>query len=251
MAMSQKTGKKEKKNFLLEKIVNIFENEKKGRVLDLGCGEGGYACRLQELGFAVLAGDMDIDRFCYEGKIDFKKCNINQELPFENESFDYIVLAEVIEHVKDPYKTISELRRILKPNGKLVLSTPNILNLKSRIRFLIEGCWEYFREIPMEHSQNPKEVIWNLHLIPWRYHELEHLLYHNGLEVKGIFTSKLKGLGLFFLIPLIQFQLLLKLKRAESKGGIDYTRINKILLSKEMLFGEHLIVKAVKREELS
>ncbi|MCK4912813.1 MAG: hypothetical protein KAS05_03720, partial [Candidatus Omnitrophica bacterium] len=152
---------------------------------------------------------------------------------------------------KDPYKTISELRRVLKPNGKLVLSTPNVLNLKSRIRFLIEGCWEYFREIPMEHSQNPKEVIWNLHLMPWRYHELEYMLYHNGLDIKGIFTSKHEGLGLSFLIPLIQFQLLLKMKRVKSKSSIDYTRINKILLSKDMLFGKHLIVKAVKREEFS
>ena len=63
---------------------------------------------------------------------------------------------------------------------------------------------------------------------------------------QGIDTSKYEGWGLFFLIPLISFQLHAKARRSKKKGGIDFTRINKILLSKELLFGEHLIVKAVK-----
>ena len=114
------------------------------------------------------------------------------------------------------------------------------------MRFLIEGCWEYFREIPLEHSQNPKEVIWNLHLIPWRYHELEYLLHYNNLRVEKVFTSKYEGLGLAFLVPLITFQLKSKEQRAKKNGGVDFSRINKILLSRDMLFGEHLIVKAIK-----
>ena len=235
-----------KLNYLLERILSILDKEKRGKVLDIGCGDGDYAYNLHKMGFDVLAGDMDVERFRYHNQIKFQKCNITEKLPFEDNSFDYVLLVEVIEHLKNPYDVIRELRRILRPGGGLILSTPNILNLKSRIRFLFEGCWEYFREIPLEHSQNPKEVIWNLHLIPWRYHELEYLLHYNGFKVDGIFTSKYKGFGLALLVPLIKIQLKLKKDRAKKKGGIDFSRINKILLSKDLLFGEHLIVKAIK-----
>lgn len=235
-----------KKNYLLESFLAIFDKEKRGKVLDIGCGNGDYAFNLHKMGFDVLAGDMDVNRFQYKDQIKFQKCNVTETLPFDNNSFDFIVLAEVVEHFKNPYDVIQELHRILKPGGTLVLSTPNILNLKSRVRFLTEGCWEYFREIPLEHSQNPKEVIWNLHLIPWRYHDLEYLLHYNHLTISSIHTSKYEGLGLAFLIPLIKFQLWSKERRTKKRGGIDFERINRILLSKDMLFGEHLIIKAVK-----
>ncbi|MBF0485525.1 MAG: class I SAM-dependent methyltransferase [Candidatus Omnitrophica bacterium] len=236
-----------KKNYLLESFLAVFDAEKRGRVLDIGCGDGDYAYNLHKMGFDVLAGDMDVNRFRYQNQIKFQKCNVTEKLPFDDNSFDFIVLAEVVEHLKNPYDVVKELHRILKPGGKLVLSTPNILNLKSRVRFLVEGCWEYFREIPLEHSQNPKEVIWNLHLIPWRYHDIEYLLHYNNLPIQSIHTSKYEGLGLAFFIPLIKFQLKSKENRSRKKGGVDFSRINRILLSRDMLFGEHLIVKAVKR----
>ena len=89
---------KNKKNYLLDSFLAVFDDEKRGKVLDIGCGDGDYAYNLQKMGFDVLAGDMDIDRFRYKDKINFQKCNVTEKLPFEDESFDFIVLAEVIEH---------------------------------------------------------------------------------------------------------------------------------------------------------
>lgn len=108
-----------KRNYLLESFLSVFEKEKRGKVLDIGCGNGDYAYNLNKMGFDVLAGDMDVDRFRYKDQIKFQKCNITEKLPFTDNSFDFVLLAEVIEHLRNPYDVIKELNRILKPGGGL------------------------------------------------------------------------------------------------------------------------------------
>ncbi|MBF0504537.1 MAG: class I SAM-dependent methyltransferase [Candidatus Omnitrophica bacterium] len=238
---------KDKRNYLLDGIIKLFENESRGMIADLGCGDGDYSIALTNMGFKVTACDLDAARFKHKDKINFKVCDMTRPLPFETASFDYVILAEVIEHLRNPYQVLQELGRILKPGGKMVLSTPNILSLKSRMRFLFEGCWEYFREPPLENSKNPKAVIFNLHLIPWRYHELEYLLLDSHFEVQAVATSIYECRALGFLKPLIEFQLRSKEASSRKKGGLDYSRINRVLLTDEILFGRHLIVKAVKK----
>ncbi len=239
--------KKVKKNFLLEAVVDLFTTLPKGKVLDLGCGDGDYAKRLKDLGFDVIAGDIDLARFRYKNEIEFKHCDITKEMPFSANHFDYVLLMEVVEHLRNPYVVMPEINRIIKTNGSLVISTPNVLNFKSRFRFLVEGAYEYFREPPLDQVKNPKEVIFNLHLVSYRYHELEYLLSATGFKVDRIFTSLYEGYGYGFLLPIIKFQFWQIEKRVAKKGGsIDYKRIHKILLSKELLFGRHLIIKANK-----
>jgi SAM-dependent methyltransferase len=238
--------KKNEKNFLLEAVVNLFTNLSKGKVLDLGCGDGDYAKRLKDLGFDVIAGDIDAARFRYNNEIEFKHCDITKEMPFPANHFDYVLLMEVVEHLRNPYVVMSEIKRIIKSNGSLILSTPNILNLKSRFRFLFEGAYEYFREAPLDQVKNPKEVIFNLHLVPYRYHELEYLLSATGFKVESVLASIYEGYGLCYLLPIIKFQFWQKEKRSLKKNGIDYRRINKILSSKELLYGRHLIILAKK-----
>lgn len=236
-----------KKNYLLEKIIGIFKEERFGKVLDLGCGDGDYAKGVKDLGFDVIAGDIDITRFRYKNEIEFKHCDITKEMPFPTNYFDYVLLMEVVEHLRNPYVIMPEINRIIKTNGSLVISTPNILNLKSRFRFLAEGAYEYFREPPLDQVKNPKEVIFNLHLVPYRYHELEYLLSATGFRIERILTSLYEGYELGYLLPIIKLQSWQKERRVAKKGGsIDYRRIHKVLLSKELLFGRHLILKAKK-----
>ena len=167
---------KEKDNVLLNSVLSIFEADKRGRVLDLGCGDGDYSWGLKKLGYDVVPCDMDSERFRFHDEMLFKSFNIINKLPFEDQSFDYILLMEVIEHLPNPYEVMEELSRILKKGGVLIVSTPNILSLKSRFRYLVEGSYEYYREPPLDLSMQKDYVIWNLHIIPWRYHELEYLL---------------------------------------------------------------------------
>ena len=239
--------KKNKENILLNEILNVFKFSKKGAVLDLGCASGQYSIALDNLGFDVTATDVT-SHFKHD-KIKFVQFDSNKELPFPDASFDYVLLAEVIEHLKDPYKAIMQINRILKKGGKLILSTPNILNLKSRFRFLTEGTYEYYREPPLDHLEHNRAIGIDesqIHIVPYRYHELEFLMQYNGFKISNITTSTYEGKFLFFVIPLIYFQLKMKEKRSIKKGGVSFERINKIMLSKELLYGRHLIVSAEK-----
>ncbi|MFA5038838.1 MAG: class I SAM-dependent methyltransferase [Candidatus Omnitrophota bacterium] len=239
---------KTKENVLLKAVIKIFTHERPGKVLDLGCATGDYSLELHRMGFDVTAADVCAG-FKYTRQIKFVRLWDEGSLPFEKDCFDFILLAEVIEHLKEPHRFMKIMRDLLKPEGKLILSTPNILNLKSRIRFLTEGTYEYFREPSLDHVlHNAREGIdvSQVHIMPMRYHELEFLLNDSGFTIVEIKTSKKEGWGLFFLLAVIWFQLKLKAKRSARKGGVDYTRINRILLMPELLYGRHLIVKAFK-----
>lgn len=238
--------KKKKRNYLLEATIDLFSRLPRGRVLDLGCGDGDYARRLQDLGFDVVAGDIDVKRFRHKDRIPFVACDITREMPFADHHFDYVLLMEVVEHLRNPYTVLAEINRIIRSTGSLVLSTPNILSLHSRFRYFFEGVYDFFREPPLDQTQNPKEVIFNLHIAPYRYHELEYLLSATGFKVGAIRASVLEGFWLAPWVPFIRFQSWQRQARSRRTGGIDYRRINKILLSKELLFGRHVILEAKK-----
>jgi SAM-dependent methyltransferase len=249
MKSNKKTKtKRQKVNYLLESVVGIFTDKPRGSLLDLGCGDGDYSHRLKGLGFKTTAADLDEKRFRYAGDIDFKVCNITESLPFSDSMFDYCLLLEVVEHLPNPYFLIQEIKRILKPGGVLVLSTPNILNIKSRFRFFFEGAYDFFREPPLDQVNNPKETGFNLHIAPYRYHELEYLLKANGFQVNDVGASVCENKGFYLFKPLIWLQSFLKEKRSKRTGGVSHSRINRILLSKELLFGRHVIVVAKKEK---
>ena len=239
---------KTKENVLLKKILSVFNGLAKGKVLDLGAASGHYSFGLAQMGFNVTAADVT-NGFKYAQTIKYVKLDKNSPLPFQKNEFDCVLMAEVIEHLRSPYAVVKDIHRVIKPDGHLILSTPNILNLKSRMRFLIEGGYEYFREPPLDHvaynARNGIDVS-QVHVVPYRFHELEFLLSENGFEVAKVDTSVYEGSWLKFLVPLIHWQLKRKAKRSLEKGGVDYRRINRYLLSPEILLGRHLIVLARK-----
>lgn len=98
------------------------------RILDVGCGTGLNASFLTAAGHSVVGVDVSpvaIERFRergYEGLV----CDVESEgLPLTDNSFDLIYASEVIEHCTDTATFLKELYRVLKPDGKLYLSTPN------------------------------------------------------------------------------------------------------------------------------
>ena len=225
-----------------------------GRVLDLGCLDGTFSMMLgRQLAADEVCG-VDISQANVESA-QAKGCRAivfdldSGRLPFDDASFDFIHVGDVLEHLYNPDFVIEQVSRIIKPKGSLFLSTPNILNLGSRIRFLFEGGFDFFREPILDYSKAFPSGLQNMHIIVWRYHELEYLLFKNGLCAENVYTDLMKPALKFWggaLLPLLKFQSWQKERRSGKKGGVDYRRINKIILSKELLFGRHLIIRANK-----
>lgn len=105
------------------------------RALDIGCNEGAFSRILCEKGYECLGIDID------DKRIETARRSLNSErLKFEVQnatelgtpdgSYDLILCLEVIEHLDDPEKLLDEIRRVMKPEGLLIISTPNNCSLE-------------------------------------------------------------------------------------------------------------------------
>jgi 2-polyprenyl-3-methyl-5-hydroxy-6-metoxy-1,4-benzoquinol methylase len=106
----------------------------------LGAGTGALANRLQALGFETLAVDHDESLFNV-GTVPFKQLDLNdasfhQALP---KDVDLITAVEVIEHLESPVGFLRAIAHLLKPEGIAVVTTPNVDNVPSRLKFFLSG----------------------------------------------------------------------------------------------------------------
>jgi SAM-dependent methyltransferase len=72
--------------------------------------------------------------------------DILKRLPYDDESFDGVLLCEVMEHIGNHDQAIAEISRICRPGGVVVLTTPNILRLRSRLHLFLTGFFQLKRE---------------------------------------------------------------------------------------------------------
>lgn len=127
------------------------------KVLDVGAGHGAFSKKLYELGYDVAACDMSPEIFYFD-KIECRKSDLTKSLPYEDNTFDAIVALEVMEHILDHEVFFRESQRVLKPGGQLFISTPNILSLKSRVRFLFSGFFYSFKPLDLQNNDGLQHV---------------------------------------------------------------------------------------------
>ncbi len=124
--------------FVPERIPLFVEAIGTGRrVLDLGCRSGALTRHFLE-GNEVVG--LDVDRTALEKAralgVEPVEADVEEPLPFPDESFDAVVAGELLEHLRFPDALVGEARRVLRPGGVLVGSVPNAFRLQSRLRFL-------------------------------------------------------------------------------------------------------------------
>ncbi|HEY1524203.1 MAG TPA: class I SAM-dependent methyltransferase [Solirubrobacteraceae bacterium] len=115
------------------------------RALDIGCGDGHFTAVLAQAGAQVIGVDVAqaaLDRAAaHHPGLDFRRITIDGPLPFDDCQFDLVWASEVLEHVADTARWVSELRRVLAPSGRLLLTTPS----HGRVRVALGGV-ERFSE---------------------------------------------------------------------------------------------------------
>jgi SAM-dependent methyltransferase len=121
------------------------------RILDFGSGAGHMCQRLGNQVEAqggtpseqIYACEINPEAFQYD-KIPCQKISSDSEIPFPDEHFDVIYAIEVIEHTPRPYDLFKIAYKKLRPGGKFLITTPNLLHMKSRIEYLFTGFGDMY-----------------------------------------------------------------------------------------------------------
>jgi len=122
----------------LQRVLSFCGGMLKGKVLDAGCGDGFFSNQLicfdevkdiTGIDISEKAIEMALEKY---PKTQFRQASLNK-IPFENASFDSIVMVEVIEHLVDIDGTLEDLSRVLKPGGLLLITTTDFNWLKAVI----------------------------------------------------------------------------------------------------------------------
>lgn len=117
-----------------------------GRVLDFGAGTGGLARALAACGRFGEVDAVDLVDYGHpaDDPVRWSYADLNAALPFPDGTFDTIVSLEVVEHLENPRFVAREWHRLLKPGGRLVLSTPNNESWRSLVSLAVRGHFSAF-----------------------------------------------------------------------------------------------------------
>ncbi len=179
-----------------------------GTVLDIGAGEGYLARRVHA---AIRAGghaarleacDLFPDNFKVP-EVPCRAIDLDGGLPLPDGSVDLAYSVEVLEHLEDQFAYLREVHRVLRPGGRFVVTTPNVLSLTSRVRTLLTGFPELYGPLPLRFD-DPQHLGGHIH--PVSYPFLAYMAEKAGFEVAGLATDRLKSgslVALAFLWPLV------------------------------------------------
>jgi len=159
---------------------------KKGTMLDTPSGQGALSKDIEVLGFKLFLGDIQRENILYRNGrcIQF---DLNRPLPFKDGTFDHVICVEGIEHIENPHHLIKEFKRLVKRDGCLVITTPNVMAIKSRLKFLLYGSLRFFEEFSPLWSDEKSviETHYQQPINPIFYWEMKFILRRYDLRYVG------------------------------------------------------------------
>lgn len=176
----------------LIEIIDSLDLKDNDKILDCGCGEGFYTMVVNNLFPKIksMALDYDLSILNKAKKWIGSKKNIEFiqgdicKLPFKDNSFDKIILSEVLEHIPDDLKALTEVKRVIKPNGVIAITVPN-----HNYPFFWDPLNWVREHLGLGHF-NPNNGlfggIWAMHLRLYHPDEIRDLVERIGLKIEKI-----------------------------------------------------------------
>ena len=211
-------------------------------VLDIPSGAGAFTQRLLHAGKVVYSGD--IENILQIDNPNFVIADMNKPLPFNNNSVDCVVSIDGIEHLENPFQFIREANKVLKKNGTIIISTPNINAMRSRWRWFFTSQHNK-NKLPLDEA-NPTPLH---HINMMSFQRLRYILHTSGFLIDEVKTNRVKFISWIYVLLYPVAYLWTKIVFGKEKNREQRKRnqeILKILYSKAVYFGETLIVKAQK-----
>jgi SAM-dependent methyltransferase len=121
--------------------------QRPARALDLGCGVGGFLPGLAELAGSVVASDFDRAslRLCRERGFRATAAADGYALPFRDGAFELVCLFDALEHIPDEARALGEVRRVLAPGGRVIVTVPAYPFLYANNDRVARHCRRYTR----------------------------------------------------------------------------------------------------------
>jgi SAM-dependent methyltransferase len=221
--------------------------------LDIGAGQGELIRRLGEaMPLQSAACDFHVERFA-GGEVPIAQVDLEREpLPYPDNAFDLVTCSEVVEHLENYRALLREAHRVTKPGGLLVLTTPNVLNVQSRMRYLVSGFPVLFGPLPVGHDERHSTA---RHITPIPYFYLAHALLETGFSGLELDIDKVQRTSLVWLVlaaPVIaggwlQFATRERHRlRTITAANAPHVKVHR---SWRLLLGRTIVVSAVKSRD--
>jgi SAM-dependent methyltransferase len=177
--------------------------ERRPRILDVGCGTGANLLMLSEYGEAEGVDiSEDALAFCRERGLDKVRLGAGEKLPYEDGTFDLVTALDVVEHMDDDLAGLREMRRVLRPGGRVLLFVPTFMFL-----------WGLQDDV-------------SNHRRRYRLPELRRVLEQAGFEIERTTYANIT-----FFLPILVMRQLMRLTglKADSENNINVTALNGVL----------------------
>lgn len=228
-----------------ERVFELVNRDTNLRIVDIPSGSGAFVQRLKDAGFKNIKA-IDIENNLGIEHDDFMEGDMTHTLPLSDKSCDLVLCIDGIEHINRQFDFVREANRILMDRGEIIISTPNISSLRSRWLWFSTGHHNKCNSPLDENNPTPLH-----HISMISFPEIRYLLHTSGFEITKVSSNRIKPVSLLYAIflPLVYIATAWVYTRTGKKQGTS--EINKSIIkkmfSKDVLFGETLIVKAVKR----
>lgn len=182
----------------------VAQRPRGGAHLDIGAGRGQLIRAIKQQTSLTSRACDSSSALLAVPDVPCAEVNLNHSaLPYGDSEFEVVTCSEVIEHLENYRALLREAFRVTKNGGVLIVSTPNVLNIKSRLRYLICGFANLFGPLPVD-NKNLGSTAGHITPIPFFY--LAHAMACAGFEKIELAIDKVQktsALGLALLFPLI------------------------------------------------